>query len=289
MAPAPLSITKPWPCWFNMKVAVAPQNTKLSLSLRSSPLSLSLHRSPPSPLHCSYFDLLQQQQQQQQQQAPVVNYPRPEEISWSQELANSVNLIGTVAKPVQIKHLPTTGNSVAWTRLAVYKSSTQTTWVNLTFWNELAHVAYQHLETGRRIFVSGRLVSDDFKEGNNSLLYYKVVVKKLNFVQTRSSPVSFYDPRMAQNSPGLVEQRWQAFFANPLDWWDNRNNKKNPNAPDFKHKDTGEALWISSKYIPPWVNSQIEILDSKMASLQDNGRSSAVSFTDVTGLQLTPH
>ncbi|KAJ4760701.1 Single-stranded DNA-binding protein [Rhynchospora pubera] len=266
----------PRPCGFNLKVAAAPQSPKLSLSLalplplRSSPLSLSLSLSPslfcstpPSPLHCSSFN----------HQRPHV----PSVRSRSQDSTNNVSLIGTVTKPVQIKPHPTTGNLVAWTRLAVLKSSTRTTWVNLTFWNELAHVAYRQLQPGQRISVSGSLVSDDLS------LYFKVVVKQIHFVQTRSSPVSYYDPRMARNSPGSVEQRWKAFFANPRAWWDNRNNKKNPNAPDFKHKDTGEALWLNSKYIPPWVNSQLEILDSKMASLQDNSRSSAVSFTDVTG------
>ncbi|CAK7347607.1 unnamed protein product [Dovyalis caffra] len=38
---------------------------------------------------------------------------------------------------------------------------------------------------------------------------------------------------------------WQVFFTSPHEWWDNRNNKKNPRSPDFKHKDTGEALWLS--------------------------------------------
>jgi hypothetical protein len=58
--------------------------------------------------------------------------------------------------------------------------------------------------------------------------------------------------------------------------------QKNPNFPDFKHKDTGEALWLNSKYIPSWVNSQLDILDSEMASMEDDGRNSTVSFTDVT-------
>lgn len=54
--------------------------------------------------------------------------------------------------------------------------------------------------------------------------------------------------------------------------------QRNPKAPDFKHKDTGEALWIEGKYNPPWVKSQLAILDTRMGSLQPNGSSSAVSF-----------
>jgi len=44
------------------------------------------------------------------------------------------------------------------------------------------------------------------------------------------------------------------------------NLQRNPKAPDFKHKDTGEALWIEGRYNPPWVKSQLEILDSRMGS-----------------------
>lgn len=59
--------------------------------------------------------------------AGVSQYPRPSEIQWKKELCNSVQLIGNVAVPVQIKHL-NSGKIVAWTRLAVRKSQNDTTW-----------------------------------------------------------------------------------------------------------------------------------------------------------------
>lgn len=34
--------------------------------------------------------------------------------------------------------------------------------------------------------------------------------------------------------------------------------------PDFKHKDTGEALWLGPND-PPWIKKQLQLLDSKMA------------------------
>ncbi|XP_041003842.1 protein OSB1, mitochondrial-like [Juglans microcarpa x Juglans regia] len=68
---------------------------------------------------------------------------------------------------------------------------------------------------------------------------------------------------------GSVEELWQAFFANPVDWWDNRKNQRNPRYPDYKHKDTGEALWVEGRYNPPWVKSQLAILDTRMGSLYD--------------------
>lgn len=72
---------------------------------------------------------------------------------------------------------------------------------------------------------------------------------------------------------------WHVFFSDPHEWWDNRKNKKHPRSPDFKHKDTGEALWIDSND-PPWVKSQLQLLDSRMEEQwpgKDVGSSSRVS------------
>lgn len=48
--------------------------------------------------------------------------------------------------------------------------------INLTFWDELAHVAFQHVEKGRQVHVSGRLVSD-VVEGDDEKrqVFYKVL------------------------------------------------------------------------------------------------------------------
>lgn len=214
--------------------------------------------------------------------------PKPSEIPWRKDLCNSVHLIGNVGAPVQIKHL-SSGKVVAWSRLAVKKSSTDTIWINLTFWDELAHVAYQHVDKGQQIYVSGRLVSDtvDTDEGKQQI-YYKVVVQQLNFVEKSSSSMSSFDRGLnymasstkLANPNGAVstEQLWQAFFANPVDWWDNRKNKRSPKYPDFKHKDTGEALWIEGRYNPPWVKSQLAILDSRMGHHHDQENGMHVNF-----------
>ncbi|KAL7198699.1 hypothetical protein ACSBR2_021075 [Camellia fascicularis] len=217
-------------------------------------------------------------------------YPRPSEIQWKKELCNSVQLIGIVATPVQIRPL-SSGKVVAWSRLAVKKSSTDTAWINLTFWDELAHVAFQHVEKGHQIYVSGRLVSDTVEsEDGKQQTYYKVVVQQLNFIERNFSSVTLYDgdsnsatpgrklSNYTANNTGSTEELWQAFFANPVDWWDNRKNKRNPKYPDFKHKDTGEALWIEGRYNPPWVKSQLAILDTRMESFHDQNDAMQVNF-----------
>ncbi|CAN6553929.1 unnamed protein product [Malus baccata var. baccata] len=208
-------------------------------------------------------------------QVPIA-YPRPVEVQWKKELCNTVHLIGVVGLPVEIKHLPS-GKVLAWTRLAVKKSATDTSWINLTFWDELAHVAFQHVEKGQQIYVTGRLISDSVEtdEGKQQTYY-----KQLNFVEKGfSSPAlkdhdsdSFTTGRnlgnnATKNITETTQELWQAFFANPVEWWDNRKTKRNPKYPDFKHKDTGEALWIEGRNNPQWVKSQLAILDTRMGTL----------------------
>ena len=44
----------------------------------------------------------------------------------------------------------------------------------------------------------------------------------------------------------------------PEEWWDNRATRKNPRAPDFKHKVTRQALWIDNWQTPEWVGTKFE-------------------------------
>ncbi len=76
-------------------------------------------------------------------------------------------------------------------------------------------------------------------------------------------PVPRYDgePRDAANPDDPVHRKWLDYFDNPNNYWDNRTNKRNPRAPDFKHKEGNEALWISSRDTPPWVTAQLEFVD----------------------------
>lgn len=66
---------------------------------------------------------------------------------------------------------------------------------------------------------------------------------------------------------------WQVFFANPYEWWDNRQSKPWANCPDFKHKDTREKIWLQPDD-PPWVRKQLELHDLEVAENghKGNGR-----------------
>jgi hypothetical protein len=64
-----------------------------------------------------------------------------------------------------------------------------------------------------------------------------------------------------------VDLQWRDYFRNPGDYWDNRQNKTNPNGPDFKkkvgkfagpdEKRNAPALWIDRKDTPTWVLDQL--------------------------------
>ncbi len=55
----------------------------------------------------------------------------------------------------------------------------------------------------------------------------------------------------AVQSVGAAEKKWMEFFDDPNAYWDNRQNKRNPRAPDFKHKDEKDTvLWLDSRDTP---------------------------------------
>lgn len=58
----------------------------------------------------------------------------------------------------------------------------------------------------------------------------------------------------AYNGKSMVDrdQLWEEYKQQPTNFWDNRAKKLNPKAPDFKHKVSGEGLWVSSS--PAWFN-----------------------------------
>ncbi|CAN8246096.1 unnamed protein product [Cochlearia groenlandica] len=51
------------------------------------------------------------------------------------------------------------------------------------------------------------------------------------------------------------EEFWKDLVENPDKWWDNRSSKRNVKGPDFKHKETGDVLWMSDS--PAWVLSKL--------------------------------
>lgn len=76
-------------------------------------------------------------------------------------------------------------------------------------------------------------------------------------------PAPFPGP-VAETKGSKEEALWQHLFANPDDWWDNRQDKANgrsPNGPDFKRKSDKAGLWIHGRYgsAPDWVLQRLGV------------------------------
>lgn len=52
-----------------------------------------------------------------------------------------------------------------------------------------------------------------------------------------------------------LESSWKKLVENPQKWWDNRGKKISSKSPDFRHKETGECLWLNRS--PEWVLSKL--------------------------------
>ena len=52
----------------------------------------------------------------------------------------------------------------------------------------------------------------------------------------------------SQSTDGFIsnDELWRMYAERPSDFWDNRVDKRNPTAPDFKHKTSGKGLWLNT-------------------------------------------
>ncbi|KAI5061374.1 hypothetical protein GOP47_0023879 [Adiantum capillus-veneris] len=60
----------------------------------------------------------------------------------------------------------------------------------------------------------------------------------------------------SQDDSGCLQLKWsmwEDYFTDPTMWWDNRMTKKNPRAPDFKHKVSKKMLRLDDSDNPEWV------------------------------------
>ncbi|XP_031273386.1 protein OSB1, mitochondrial-like [Pistacia vera] len=203
----------------------------------------------------------------------ALKFQRPTTIRWRPELRNCVSLIGLVCFP--LKKNPNTG-CFGYTCLQVVHSpySNGGFRILLSMRDDMAELCEKNLKPNDFIYVSGPLGSyTKTDQGGNLILRYKVNVKDLNYVKRNGRQgVTCQKPEESKSGEGEAdidkhvsqEYLWQLYFSNPYEWWDNRKNKLSPGSPDFKHKDTGEALWLKPND-PPWIKRQLQLLDSKMA------------------------
>ncbi|KAF6143458.1 hypothetical protein GIB67_029627 [Kingdonia uniflora] len=204
-------------------------------------------------------------------------FGRPTKIDGKRCSCNRTSFIGSVVYPLKEMNAKS-GKFGVYTELEVRfsRESGRSFRILLTMWNEIAGRAFEHLKQYDFIYVSGLLDLYTVPDASGkSGVIYKVNVFDLNYVKCpaklqsdRKSELGLSFP--AYNDPDLEDEKlnpltlWTMLFRNPNEWWDNRGNKLYSKAPDFKNKDTGEALWISPED-PPWVKKHLQKLDSKRA------------------------
>lgn len=197
---------------------------------------------------------------------------RPSTIPWQKELENHASFIGRVISPIKLS-TNRRGTRGAYTQLKVESPSGSNKFLTifLDMWEDIAEISIQHLKPNDYIYVSGYLRSYTKARDNGSIvLKHTVNVKEINYVTDNNKNTKIIEGIFLEES-SLEKRRkrlhlWQVFFSNPHEWRDLRKSKINPRQPDFTHRGTGEALWISM-YDPPWVMKQLQLQDSRMGDV----------------------
>lgn len=99
---------------------------------------------------------------------------------------NKVQLIGNLGKDPEIRFTPE-GKQVAKFSIAVNRtfknkegdSIEDTQWFNIEAWTGLAKVVEDHLKTGDRVYVEGRLKTESYDKDGETKYFTKVVVKEM--------------------------------------------------------------------------------------------------------------
>ena len=99
---------------------------------------------------------------------------------------NKVQLIGNLGKDPEIRFTPE-GKQVATFSMAVNRtfknkegeSIDDTQWFNIEAWTGLAKVVEDHLKTGDRIYIEGRLKTESYEKDGETKYFTKVVVQDM--------------------------------------------------------------------------------------------------------------
>lgn len=201
-----------------------------------------------------------------------------EQVAWSPELKNRINLIGRAGDKPDIRYLDS-GKVVARIGLAVDRPNrNDPDWFDVEVWDTLAEVVANQVGKGQQIAIGGFLKMDAWTDRNSGAKrrVVKVVATDVKNVLPYEGQSQGSGNRGGYGGRGggggvNVEATWSELFANPDQFWDNRRSKRNPRAPDFKHKDTGVALWIDSRQTPDWVPASLDKLDETRDGGQTGG------------------
>ncbi|VVA93164.1 unnamed protein product [Arabis nemorensis] len=91
------------------------------------------------------------------------------------------------------------------------------------------------------------------KDGSVSLWLNKAPKEILSDLKDVKFDIPVQSTYPKQSKAG--EEAWKELVENMNNWWDNRLSKQNVKGPDFVHKDTRVALWLTD--CPSWVMEKL--------------------------------
>lgn len=109
---------------------------------------------------------------------------------------NTVFLIGNLTQDPQLRYTPQ-GTAVTTLRIAVNTSfkdragdtKTDTCFINVVVWGQLAEICNQYLQKGRAVFVEGRLQSRSWQNSEGkSRSSIEVRARRVQFMPRRAKP-----------------------------------------------------------------------------------------------------
>ncbi|KAG0482455.1 hypothetical protein HPP92_010539 [Vanilla planifolia] len=200
--------------------------------------------------------------------------PRPCEIPFQAKVANSVHLVGTISSDVSLQ-TQADGSHASVTvllheNIENLRHSSRFR-IPVIFQGDLAEIAACHLKENDHIYVSGQLIGDALLSAtNDAKANIKLLARSLNFVEGANSSdhkkILHKRDKLSSADSGIVKSDnaskslWEDLLVEAQNWFDNREKKLkglvNPKSPDFKHKETGNGLWLDTA--PGWVLPKLE-------------------------------
>ncbi|ESQ39565.1 hypothetical protein EUTSA_v10000889mg [Eutrema salsugineum] len=176
---------------------------------------------------------------------PNVTYPQ----SNAQIMVQNLNFVEATISPPQVKEIITKKKPSRSKKVRVMDEETSNAWKHLL---ENPKEWVDHRGNKASGLVKPRHPDFKGKEGDLSLWLDSApdwVLQKLN----RLKFDVFVPKGKLKQLKG--EESWKDLVENPDKWLDSRSTKTNVKAPDFKHRETGEALWMTDS--PTWVLSKL--------------------------------
>ncbi|MEW5307983.1 MAG: hypothetical protein WDW36_010349 [Sanguina aurantia] len=216
--------------------------------------------------------VLQQEQQQFQ-------HPPLEVVDYAPDYVNTACLIGSVLGPIEA--ILDSNNQLAqgMLRLSVQNKRAQVPdMYEVLFPAALLPTIQQEVRPNDSVYVQGpisvhRGQSSPEQPGQtmmgvvSALSVYLIkgsrpthIMAEVDTPENYGMPLASADisSAVSASSGRSNEPAWQLLVNAPEQYYDNRINKSNPKAPDFKHKTSGEALWLSD--MPAWAAQRVQAI-----------------------------